>query len=39
MIDQQLDGGASATLGSVRYDAAANPTVLRLLVSTDVAVK
>ena len=38
MIDQQLDGGASATLGSVRYDAAANPTVLRLLVSTDVAV-
>ena len=37
-IDRQLDGSASSTTGSIRYDAATNPTAVRMLVSTEVAV-
>ena len=36
-IDQRVDGIASSTAGSVRYDAAV-PATIRLLISTEVAV-
>ena len=37
-IDRQLDGAAGTTAGSVRYDSAANPTTIRLLISTEATV-
>lgn len=37
-IDRQLEGVAGATAGNVRYDAAANPTAVRILVSTEATV-